>query len=190
MPFKILTAVVGLTFLSEAISRYLAITIRNSNPPYHFFCCIEYLGFALIYANLLKQKSVRKMILFSIPIFILSSLFNTIFVQQLFVLPSNSLLIEHIIITIFSLILFFQMAHYPAQMNILKQDIFWFNTVVLVYFASDFLIWAFYNFYLRNKINNHFLVVFSYSINLLFYVVLGLSIWLNMNKRQSVEWKN
>ena len=70
-PFKLLTAVFVITLISELASRYLAHTIQNSRPAYHFFISLEYLGFAFIYNRLFASAKLRRMAVYSVAFVVL-----------------------------------------------------------------------------------------------------------------------
>lgn len=181
-PFKILVLLITCTFVSECISRYLAVTIHNSNPPYHFFCILEYICFASIYLRVFNDKIIKSVIRFSIPIVMVLSIINSFFLQKIMTFPSNILLVSYTCIVIMSLFFFRQMLNYPLQINIFYQDLFWFNSIVLLFGASVFFTLGFYNYLLRHNIDTHFISTINYVINILFYLVLGGSILLNASR--------
>ena len=85
-PFKYLIVLLVFTFVCECISRYLAVTIKNSSPPYHVFVIIEYTILASIYKLLIDNTNVKKYIAVSIYIFCITSILNSIFIQKILVL--------------------------------------------------------------------------------------------------------
>jgi hypothetical protein len=182
-PFKVVVILIDITLISELASRALAFLIRNSSPPYHFFVWIEYTALTCVYLCYFKSEDLQKALRISIPFFAILCFVNTFFFQHLFTFPSNILLIEHTILILFSLLLFKQMIFYPVYINILSQEIFWFNTIILFYYTSDFLIWAFHNYFVRSHLNTHLLNTLNYANNILFYLGLGFTIFLNSKKR-------
>lgn len=183
LPFKYLVVLIGFTLVSECISRYLVFAIRNSNPPYHIFCIIEFVMLSRVYALLINAKKVRLFINVACVLFPIMSVLNTIFFQGLFSYPNNVLLLSYTIVMILALILFLQMLHHPQEDDLLRQDIFWFNSGIVVFCASVFLTVAFYNYLLRHNISNKLISTVNYSINIVFYITMGFSIWLNCKRK-------
>ncbi len=178
-PFKYLTVYILLTLVSECISRYLAVTIKNSSPPYHVFVMIEYAILASIYKLLIDNTSVKKYITISIYVFCITSILNSIFLQKLMVYPTNMLLISYTLLLIDAFILFFQMLNHPIEQQLSKQAVFWFNTGLLLFCASVFFTIGSYNFHIRHGISNILINNINYYINLLFYILIGVAIWVN-----------
>jgi hypothetical protein len=179
LPFKHLVVLIGLTFVSECISRYLVFTIRNSNPPYHIFCIVEFVLLCRIYAILIISIKIKRLVNIAIFIFPIFSVANTILFQGLFTFPNNVLLLSYTIVLMLALVLFLQMLHHPQEDDLLKQPVFWFNSGIAVFCASVFLTLGFYNYFLRHHISNTLISTVNYGINILFYMVLWFSIWLN-----------
>lgn len=188
LPFRILGLVILLTLISECIARWLAMTIKNSNPPYPFFICLEYIGFTFIYRHFLLQRKLKEILTFSIPVFVFLCILNTVFFQSFFVFPSNILLIEHALLVVYALLLFKQMLNTIDEEIAFAKDIFWLNNAVLLYYALNFLIRAVHNFFVRKNLDVQFIGWVNYGLNLLFYLILGVSILLNYRKTVSA-WK-
>jgi len=185
-PFKILTILIVLTFLSEVVSRYLAITIRNSNYTYHFFSVIEYSCIAIIYLQSITSsttKSIIKLTLLLVPVL---AVLNTIFVQPLYTFPSNIILVTYTLLLLFSLSLFYQFWNYPLQVRINEIDVFILNCLILMFCVSVFCTLGVYNYFLRHHLNNYIITTINYSINITFYLGIGVCFYRNSKRKR---WK-
>jgi hypothetical protein len=186
-PFQILIILIACTLISEIISRILIFEFKNSSPVYHVFNIINFTGYALIYYFLLQSKLSRKIILALIAGAVCFSIFNTIFLQNLWSFPSNFLLILCFLNIYCSLLLFRQMLNDNVETDILRQSIFWFNCAVLLFYTAIFLNWSFYNYLVRNRFNTKIISTIMYYLNILYYIVVGISI--HINNRRAVPVK-
>lgn len=182
-PFKVLTIFIGVTFLSESMGRILAVKFGNSSPVYHIYNIFNYIFYTRIYAGLIKHKVARRIIAYSAIPVIIFSIINTLFIQGIFLFPSNFLLISCVANISFSLILFSQMLGEPSDQTLLSQSIFWFNVSVLFYFAIIFLNWGFFNYLLRHKFNMKPISLLLYYTNLAYYILFGFAISIDQNQK-------
>ena len=178
MPFKVLTIFAGITIVSECISRWLSFTYGNSSPVYHVYIIPLYLFYAWIYLELLSSPVIRRAIAVSVPVFVLLSIFNTLYFQPIRQFPSNMLLIACALIIILSLMMYRQMWNFPIEMNLFRQPVFWLNTGILFFFTTTFLFWSFFNYFIRQKLNLGLLSDMIYVSNIVYYMLLGISLLL------------
>jgi hypothetical protein len=136
--YKILTLLIGATFLSECISRILVAKIHNSNPVYHFSSPIEFIGFSAVYYFVFTNSSIKKGITALIVLLTLVSVVDTVFFETLLMFPSKYYMISEAIYLIYALLGFRQMLLNPIQVPIYKQSFFWLNTALLSYTSTIF----------------------------------------------------
>lgn len=161
--FKILCALVLFTFLSELTAKFLSYIIKNNSIVYHFFTPIEYAFYAWIFLRLLHYK-FKKAVYVSIFLIISFEIFNTIFFQSLYVINTNTILLESSLLVILSVLLFNRIAFDSKYHNWKKDGVFLFNSAILLYYASSCLIWGFHSYMIKRipvvAIYN-FLLIFS-----------------------------
>jgi hypothetical protein len=186
-PFKILTIVILIIFVSEVIARILAFTIKNSNPPYHILCILQYAGLAFIYNRLIVGRPLQNYILISIIPFSLLSISNTLFFQTLFSFPSNIIMLSYLIFILFSLILFMQMLEAPKEIIISKQSVFWFNSAILVYSITMPICFGILNYLVKHKLPDQLLGDFIEYFTFLYYLTLGYAIHLDKYRAASIH---
>jgi hypothetical protein len=187
MPFRLLTLLIGITFLSEVLSRKLAVSIQNSNPVYHFFGFIEYSLLAFLYIKLLSSKIMKKWVLISIPVMIVISMLNTLFFQTFTSFPSYVLIVSYGLLSILSLVLFIQITEYPSSLNILRLEVFWLNTIILFYCSSGFITLAFHNYMNRHHIDDALINTVGFWINIFVYAGMGVTILANARQPATVS---
>jgi hypothetical protein len=190
MPFKLL-AIWLLTDLLFYVLNKLCIAIYHNNVLYyHVQSMFEYSAYALIYYHLFINRRVKQIVLYSIPIVVMLSIINGCFFQHFTkTFPSNIVVPEEILLAIFAIILFKQMLQYPVQLNIIKQSVFWYNTGVLFFSTTMFLIFSLMNYFTTYKRADFMLIVyFWYSVDIIFGMLLFIAILNDNNGRTSKQW--
>ncbi len=177
-PFIILITLIGLTFLSELIGRFLAMKLRNSMPVYHVISVLEYTCITLIYLYFLKGKKFR-VIKYLLPVLIICSFLNSLYIQGLLNFPSNSILLFQIVYLCYALLGLIQMLKIPNQILIRKQSFFWLNISLLFYSSTQLLFFGLLNYAIKHHLNLNPVFTFSFIINLIYYSLLAISIRLD-----------
>ena len=177
-PFQALTLLVGVTVVSESLGRCLTYRNGNSMPVYHIYIILLYLFYAWIYRELSTSPAIKKAILISAPVFVVLSIVNSLYYQSVKQFPSNMLLIACVLIIVLSLLIYRQMLSFPIEESLFRQPVFWLNTGTLFFFTTTFLFWSFFNYFIRQKLNLTLLTDMIYLSNIIYYVVLGVSLLL------------
>jgi hypothetical protein len=175
-PFKALTLFVGVTFISELMTRVVTYKLGYSSPVYHVYIIAMYLFYAWMYRQLCSSHAIRKAILISVPVFIGLAVMNTLYYQSLKRFPSNMLQIACVLIVVLSLIIYRQMFHYPIEENLFRQPVFWLNTGTLFFYTTTFLLLSFLNYFVSQKLNIVPLRDMLYISGIIYYVILGIAL--------------
>lgn len=170
VPMRLLTVLLIITFSSEVISRILAYRINNSSPIYHFLLPIQYLLLARIYTILLNKQSIAQFQTISILLLIIFSIINTIFIQTIFVLPTNALVVESVLILIQVCLLFNKILDQANTVPLLKRSDFWFNCGNLFFNSGTFLFWIFHNYFLKQNTLISELYFVLWLLNIIMYI--------------------
>jgi len=182
-PFKLLTVLIGLTLVLEITSEVCAVLYKNNIFVSYVTCLVEYTFYSLVYYNLFINKSIKKSILITLVFFALFYFINFFWLQPYYKeFPSNVVIVSEITYTIFSLLLFKQMLLYPLPMNITRQSVFWYNTAMLFFSTTSFLNLGLINYYVKHHLKDSVLLGFNFGINVIFYVLIGVSILINNKK--------
>ncbi|GAB3027697.1 hypothetical protein GCM10027051_35800 [Niabella terrae] len=179
--FRLIVLFIGYTFLSELGTRFL----KNGGPFYHFFIPVQYLVLTGFYSFYLEK--FRTLLNWSAPVFVLLCIINLRYYQSVYAIPSNPTLVAGLIITICALLLFQQMLKSLSGLPIYRQELFWFNTGVLIQFSITFFCWSFYNYFRRTGIDVGVLMNMVYYIGLLYNCFIGVALYLNARNHKSVN---
>jgi hypothetical protein len=179
-PFRLLAILTVLTLISELTAKYVALVLHNNSIVYHFFTPVEFLLYVLIYNAFFSEKKWARILWVCFAVLVLAEIFNTIFFQPLSVSNTNILLLENILLVVFSLGLFIKIRESAYYEDLLKEGIFWFNCAVLFYYAFSTLVWGFHSikvYYLKNPpmIIYNFLLIFSGLLYTIFAFAVGIN---------------
>jgi hypothetical protein len=180
--FNVLTILIACTLISEITSRILAVKYHNSSPVYHALNLISFTGYGLIYYFLMKNPARKRFVIVVMVSACLFSIFNSIFLQNLWSFPSNALSILCLSNIFFSLLLFGQMLNESDPNHAIRRASVLFNCSVLVFFTVIFLHWSFYNYLVRNKMNSQLISQFMFYANVLYYMMLGTALFFSTKK--------
>lgn len=183
MPFKILVVWQLINFLIDSTNQICIKIYHNNALLTHAVGTIEYITYAIIYYHLFISQTIKRVVLYSIPVVIIFSIINAIFFQPYTKThPTNELMTESILEAIFAILLFKQMLQYPVKMNVMKQSVFWFNAAMLFSSTTMFLNLGLMNYYGKYHEENLALIFyFWYGIDVIFSILLIIAI-LNDNR--------
>ncbi len=179
-PYKLLTAFILVTFISESATRLFIYEYRNSCPPYHIYQPLQYFFITAFYLSHLK-KSIF-LISWSWVLFIIYSIINSAFFQNVWTVPTNAMLPANIVYVLCSLQLFKSMLMHTSDQPLLRQGLFWYNTSTLILFTFNFFCWSFYNVLLKLNNDSFTLTDITYALNMQYYIVTGIAIYLNARR--------
>jgi hypothetical protein len=170
IPFKTLCLLIIITVISELIAKYISFGLRmNNNIVYHFFVVFEYGLYCLIFHYLLKSEILSKILVYSFVCLTMGEVINTVYFQPILQSNTNILILEALLLVIWSLVLFKKLREEIDFGNILEQPVFWFNSIVLVYYTFNILIWGFHSLKIYRLERPPMII---YNINLLLSGVL------------------
>ena len=175
-PYGLLTFLIGITFISECVSRILILTIKSSIPVYHFLAPIEFLALSGVFFYLFTSKSTKQVIIWIAVIMFIISVLDTLFYETLFVFPAKYLLLSNFFYLLYCLLGFKQMLLSPIQVTLYKQSFFWLNTALLIYTCTIFLNFGLHDYLINIKVGTVLLNTIIYIVNIIFYTLLGVAI--------------
>lgn len=164
--------------VSSLLVTLLAIYIRAFTKSesnlwlFHVFTPVEYTLFALFYFFALSRPDLKKIVLLSIPAFILLSLFFSLFIQPVSHNNSYIGIIESILIICWTL-LFWRELLLLRQVKILyRYPLFWISAGILVYFTETLVIEGLLDYLIKRSME---LALQAYRISYIFKYLLLLS---------------
>ena len=142
---------------------------------FHFYTPIEYALFAWLYFTSFETKSIRKFILFSVPAFVLTSVFVSLLVQPITSNNSLMVMLESLVMVVLAILFFREVIVLQRVPMLQRYPLFWLNTGLLFYFVGSIFFEGFSNYSL--EISNdlarrvYFVsFVFKYLLFILFIV--------------------
>jgi hypothetical protein len=148
-PFKVLALSAVSTFLLNVAERISVIKSGTNAPVLHIEALADYVFYSSIYYFLFTNKLLKAAIIVSIiPVSIFAIINALIFQPFLKVFPTNVSLPTLATLTVLSLLLFRQMLLSPLKTPLLNQGVFWYNTAILFYSTTQFLINGLSNYFL------------------------------------------
>ena len=153
-PMRLLVLLMIAVGITEVSSFFLIEFLKTQYYwIHHLYSPIEYTLFALIFSRWINHRLYSKLVIYSIPAFIILSISNTLFLQGLNQLNSYTITLMFIIYTIITLYVLHQIMADDIG-NILKNHIFWVSTGLLIFSTGDLAYFAFHPL-----VEEHYLVV-------------------------------
>ncbi len=177
-----------LTFLVSVYSTNF-LRLRNNLFIFHIATPLEYTVLALLYRSVLVNGMVKKIITFSIPLFIGLSIVSSIFIQPSTTNNSNTIILASLII-VFLTLFFLRETLLLQQVIILHRfPMFWISVGILFYYTGSLIIEGMLNYMITHSMElakRTFMIgyVFKYLLFILF--IIGAFV----NRKSATELKN
>ncbi len=174
--------ILTLVITNFAVEFYSVVTVinfeLNNMAVFHFFTVIEFLLINFFYRNFFAKFLNPNIFLVIGFVFILIA-FIDYEINGLKSLNNFSVIIECLILTTYSLVLFYFVIKNLQYENLLDEPVFWINSAVLFYFAGNLLFFTFINYVLaENREEHNFLWSTTHTFfNITYNVFLAISIW-------------
>lgn len=186
---KPIIILLGITLVSECLSRVLAYEIKNSNPPYHFLSPLQSLLWGAFFKKEFETKNKKNIFFYLCVLIAALSLLNTLFFQNIFIFPDNILKIQSFGFITIGFILFIEKLEESSEKNIFRDpgfliavSLIWFNLISFIFFN-------FHNYLLKKLLLGNSLRVINYISNYGYYLLLALAIILPLLKYGKQENK-
>lgn len=137
----------------ELFSRIWWLQSMNNMPFLHLYVAGGFCFLATFYQEVLRGFINPKIIWAIVAGFLVLTIFNSLFIQDIYTFNSNALTVESILIIIFSLSTYTIMPNDIAKKNRLhlSKSLNWINSGLFIYYSSSLLI-----FYFGNSITDFF----------------------------------
>lgn len=134
-------------FIVEFISNILWYKKINNLPLYHFYAVIEFLLIINIYRTLLSGLFSKLFFIILSVGFIIFSLINTLFFQDLHTFNSNVTTVLGVLVIFIALSYFYALLKEVKYSSLERNPMFWINSGFLIYFSSNLIL-----FYVNNSL--------------------------------------
>lgn len=146
----------------------------------HFYVPLSYVLFTLFYMEVFKGFVSKTVLQLSIVLFVLFSIFNSVFIQDIESFNTYALSIESILITIFSLSLFVFLLNETVrdEKKGFISSLIWVNSGLFVYHTSGLLLFFFAELLTKFSLTEFRISwLFHSLIYLIFYICIIVGLW-------------
>lgn len=119
-------------------------SVTNS-PVYHIYIIISTVLFAILYYKAFTNPVLKKLTLFLSSVALLLIFSFTLFIQNIWQFPSISGTVRNVLLTLISLLFFYQLLSREDLVSIEKQGLFWINSAVLIYSAINIFLFMLFS---------------------------------------------
>jgi len=149
--------------------------LKNNLFIFHIFTPLEYVLLALFYRDIIVNSRVKKIISYSIPIFILLAILFSVFIQKPDTSNSTVIMIESVIVIFLSLFFLREVLLLQHATILYRFPLFWISVGILFYFTGNMIIEGLLNYMISHSMQlarrvYHIGHVFKYLLFLLFII--------------------
>lgn len=149
---------------------------KNNLALFHLFTPLEYTVLSLLYYNVLSSVRLKRVILVSIPVFVLTAAVFSLFIQK-YDTDSNSYvtILESILIFLSSMFFLREVLLLQQVTSLHRFPLFWVSVGILFYFTGSLITEGMMNYFFRHDMAlalraYHFGYVFKYLMFLMFTI--------------------
>lgn len=149
--------------------------LNNNLFLFHIATPVEYTVLGLLYYGIMVKLMVKQWILFSIPVFVLLSIFFSLFVQKIDVSNTYSIIISSTLLSLWSLFFLREVLLFRPATRLLRFPMFWISAGVLFYYTGSLLIEGMLNFMMDHNMPlaqrlYRIVYIFKYLLFILFII--------------------
>jgi hypothetical protein len=149
---------------------------KYNTPIFHLFTLLEYTVLSLLFYNVLSSERLKRVVLVSVPVFIVTAAAFSLFVQK-YDTDNNSyvIIIESILIILWSMFFLREVLLLQQVTSLQGFPLFWASVGILFYFTGNLIIEGMMNYLYRHSMEDalrayHFGYVFKYLMFLMFTI--------------------
>lgn len=149
--------------------------IKNNLFIFHITTPLEYLIISLLYRDAFVNTAIKKMISISIPFFILGSIVLSVFIQSIQSNNSYVVILESIILIIFSLLFLREVLLLQQVMILHRFPMFWISVGIMFCYTGNLITEGMMNYMVRQSMElamrtYRFSFIFKYLLFILFMI--------------------
>jgi hypothetical protein len=137
-----------IVLLLALIAEFIVIILKKQKIPYvfiyHFYIPVEYTLFSLFFRTKTVNKKIDRLILYSIPLYLVTSIILSFFFYHFKEYPSLNFNIEGFLIIIWSVWLLNSFDEFE-ETSIFMKPALWLCMGLIVFYAGNFIFNAYYN---------------------------------------------
>ncbi|MBR9977974.1 MAG: hypothetical protein KFH87_07790 [Bacteroidetes bacterium] len=140
-PYRFFVYLLAFTFLTELAGMLLSRMEIPNLWLYNTYTAIEYTLLMLIFSMINQNERIRRLLLFSIPVFLVIWIFSTFILKSSDQFQGIFLSIVSVVFVIISVAtLINEMRN--SEVLLVDNPVFWFSSGVLIYFAGNVIVFA------------------------------------------------
>lgn len=169
------------TILHSCAAYYFILKKGNNQFIFHFLTPIQYLFFCMYFYFLQNNYKLKKVIIGSIPIFILTSFIISFTIQKFDFYNSYSLIGQNFLVTIWALLYFKSILESDKFDKLERKPTFFISSAILIFSLSDFFIEGVMNYMINKKLAYSLqLYYISEIISFILYAIFILAFIINI----------
>lgn len=180
--FRQLALLLFLTFIGEIYGRILVKQIGNSSPFYHYFVIVEHCILSIVYYHLVLKRFGWGFLWLCLSCFFVSvfTLFNMYFFQNIFSLPTNSILVSSMLLFFLGTLTLITEIKNTDSIPIYTKPVFWFNLGIILFCVTVLFIGGIINKVIRMGVYLPLLYKILYFANILMYFLYAVAICMDI----------
>lgn len=180
---KLLRWVIYLLSASQIIGNALWYFQINNLPLLHIYPLIELAILAVLYQRTLRTWYHPYVIPLLTALMIGFSVFNSVFIQSIFVFSSNSITLVSGVLIIYSISYFVKLLRDPPVDFLDRSPMFWINCAILIYFSGSFMIFMYSNYMLPKSKDTQMVIWGIHAIlNMVRFFLFSIALWVKEKK--------
>lgn len=177
---KLLGTTICITFFIEGYAAYLMFQLTRNLFLYHWLIPVQYVLFSSVFFVALTNETHKKVILLSIPLYLLLVILFTFTLQPPTEFNSYARLLKNILITGWTLLYYKEIFTSLKVVNLNKEPMFWVSTGLLFFSLGNFFVDGLMNYLLSLSYElahtlNYIRVFLGYLLYITFLIALLLS---------------
>lgn len=146
---KLLGFILLLTLLVEGYAAYLLFQRTRNLHVYHVLIPVQYVLFSWLYYKELASRKAKKIVLVSVPLFLLAALISTLYLQTIREYNSYIRLLKNILLTCWPLLYYREVFIGLRVVRLTKEPMFWISTGLFFYSLGNFFVDGLMNYLLH-----------------------------------------
>ncbi len=173
IPFKFLSFILLSALLLELCTSLIFDYLPNNLFFYHFYNPIEFILYSLFFSSLSIPVKTKKYIRLVIPVYLLTALYLSLFVQKINDNNSYAICLESVIIILYCLLYLRYINIYQIENRAERNPYFWITIGILLYFTGSLFLEGFLNLLIKVSVDTARLYykigfIFKYLMCLMF----------------------
>ncbi len=159
-----------LTFLNYKL-------LENSDiltvTDFHFYNPIQLLLLGWFFHRNFENRALKSSVPYTLAVFMVFAIFNTIFLQGLNDYPSNFIIGETLLLIVWSTYLFIEKLDVPAHINVFKDPVFITSIAIICFNLFSFVFFLLLTYFQKHKIDQYSSITrLLYFANVIYYLLL------------------